>query len=244
MEALVAAFWGFVGGVALLIGALIGIYGGASRSVIAGVMALGAGVLVSSLAFELMDEAYRAGGFDAALLRLLLGAVTFFLADREVGRRGGRHRKRSGDQQQSGSATAIAIGALMDGIPESAAIGVSLIGGGKIGAALVAAVFLSNVPEGLSSAAGAKRAGRSTTRILALWGAVALASAVAALLGYLFLAGASGNTIAAIQAFAAGAILTMLASTMMPEAYGEGGAVVGVVTSVGFLLAFILSHLA
>jgi zinc transporter, ZIP family len=104
-------------------------------------------------------------------------------------------------------------------------------------------VFLSNVPEGLSSAAGAKRAGRSSTHILALWGAVALASAVAALLGYLFLAGASGNTIAAIQAFAAGAILTMLASTMMPEAYGEGGAVVGVVTSVGFLLAFILSHL-
>jgi ZIP family zinc transporter len=137
----------------------------------------------------------------------------------------------------------IAIGALMDGIPESVAIGVSLIGGGKIGAALVAAVFLSNVPEGLSSAAGAKRAGRSSTHILALWGAVALASAVAALLGYLFLAGASGNTIAAIQAFAAGAILTMLASTMMPEAYGEGGAVVGVVTSVGFLLAFILSHL-
>jgi ZIP family zinc transporter len=58
-----------------------------------------------------------------------------------------------------------------------------------------------------------------------------------------FLAGASGETVAVIQSFAAGAILTMLASTMLPEAYQEGGAVVGVVTTVGFLGAFTLSHL-
>ena len=131
----------------------------------------------------------------------------------------------------------------MDGIPESAAIGISLIGGGKISAALVAAVFLSNVPEGLSSASGMKRAGRSTTHILVLWSGVMAASAVAALLGYFFLAEASEDLIAAIQAFAAGAILTMLASTMMPEAYEEGGEVVGLVTSAGFLLAFVLSRL-
>ncbi len=165
--------------------------------------------------------------------------MTFFLADRTVNRRGGRHRKSSGDRQQSGSATAIAIGALMNGILESAAIGVSLIGGGKISTA----VFLSNVPEGLSSASGMKRAGRSTAHILALWGGVTVVSAVASLLGYFFLAGASENLIAAIQAFAAGAILTMLASTMMPEAYEKGGEVVGLVTSAGFLLAFILSRL-
>ena len=243
MEALAAAFWGFVGGGALLVGAIIGIYARVSKRAIAVVMALGAGVLVSSVSFELMDEAYEVGGFDAASLGLLAGAVTFFLADRTVNRRGGRHRKSSGDRQQGGSATAIAIGALMDGIPESAAIGISLIGGGKISAALVAAVFLSNVPEGLSSASGMKRAGRSTALILALWGGVTAASALAALLGYFFLAGASEDLIAAIQAFAAGAILTMLASTMMPEAYEEGGEVVGLVTSAGFLLAFILSRL-
>jgi len=178
----------------------MGIYAGVSKCVIAVVMALGAGVLVSSVAFELMDEAYKVGGFDAASLGLLAGAVTFFLADRVVNRRGGRHRKSSGGRQQGGSAAAIAIGALMDGIPESAAIGISLIGGGKISAALVAAVFLSNVPEGLSSASGMKRAGRSTTHILALWSGVTAASAVAALLGYFFLAGASEDLIAAIQA--------------------------------------------
>jgi hypothetical protein len=161
--ALTVAFWGFVGGASLLIGALIGIHAGASRRVIAIVMALGAGVLVSSVAFELMDEAYRAGCFDAASLGLLLGALIFFIADRVVSQRGGSYRKRSGDKQQDGSAVAIAIGALMDGIPESVAIGISFIGSGKISTALVAVVFLSNVPEGLSAAAGMKQAGCSTT---------------------------------------------------------------------------------
>jgi ZIP family zinc transporter len=232
-----------VGGAALLVGALIGLYAGASRRVIAAVMALGAGVLVSSIAFELMDEAYKKGGFDAASVGLVSGAVVFFVADRIVSRGGGRHRKRSGGQQEGGSATAIVIGALMDGIPESAAIGISLLEGGGISAALVVAVFLSNVPEGLSAAAGMKRAGHSTAYVLFLWGGVAITSAVVALLGYLFLAGASENVVAAIQSFAAGAILTMLASTMMLEAYEEGGEVVGLITTAGFLLAFILSHL-
>ena len=243
MEALAAGFWGFVGGAALLIGALVGLYAGASQRVISIVMAVGAGVLISSVAFELMDEAYKAGGFDAASIGLLLGAVAYFVADRAVSRGGGKHRKRSQGQQEGGSATAITIGALMDGIPESVAIGISLIGGGTVSAVVVAAVFLSNVPEGLSAASGMQKAGHSTTYILGLWSAVVVISAAAALFGYLFLDGASGNTVAAIQAFAAGGILTMLASTMMPEAYEEGGDVVGLVTTIGFLAAFILSRL-
>ena len=242
MEALAAGFWGFVGGVSLLLGALAGIYAGASRRTIATIMALGAGVLISSVAFELMDEAYQIGGFDASAIGLLIGALAFYFADRAVSRSGGQRRKNPGDKQGD-SATAIAIGALMDGIPESAAIGISLLEGGEISAALVAAVFLSNVPEGLSSAAGMKQSGRSTAHILGLWGGVTLVSALASLLGYFFLANAPEDVVASIQSFAAGAILTMLASTMMPEAYEEGGQVVGLVTSVGFLLSFVLSRL-
>jgi zinc transporter, ZIP family len=240
--ALAAGFWGFVGGVSLLLGALAGIYAGASRRTIATIMALGAGVLISSVAFELMDEAYQIGGFDASAIGLLVGALAFYFADRAVSRSGGQRRKNPGDKQGD-SATAIAIGALMDGIPESAAIGISLLEGGEISAALVAAVFLSNVPEGLSSAAGMKQSGRSTAHILGLWGGVTLVSALASLLGYFFLANAPEDVVASIQSFAAGAILTMLASTMMPEAYEEGGQVVGLVTSVGFLLSFVLSRL-
>ncbi|MEW6635815.1 MAG: ZIP family zinc transporter [Actinomycetota bacterium] len=242
MEALTAAFWGFVGGAALLVGALVGLYAGASQRVISVVMAVGTGGLISSVAFELVSEAYERGGFDAVTAGLLLGALLYFAADLAVSRAGAEHRKRSRGQQQGGSGAAIAVGALMDGIPESAAIGISLVGG-AVSWVFVIAVFLSNVPEGLSAAAGMKKAGRSTAYVLGLWGSVVVASALAALFGYLFLAGASGNVIAAIQAFAAGAILTMLSSTMMPEAYEEGGAVVGVVTTAGFLLAFVLSRL-
>jgi len=244
MGVLMAGFWGMVGGLALMLGALIGLYAGAGRRLIAMTMSLGAGVLISALAFELMEEAYQVGGFDAASIGLLLGSLSYFGADLAVNRAGGRHRKRSGHQQdRGGSGLAIAVGSMLDGIPESVAIGASLLGGGSVSAVTVAAVFLSNVPEGLSSTSGMKRAGRSARFILSLWAVVVAASAAASALGYLLLAGASGNVLGAIQAFAAGAILTMLASTMMPEAFEEGGPLVGLVTTIGFLAAFVLGHL-
>ncbi|MDQ3910601.1 MAG: ZIP family zinc transporter [Actinomycetota bacterium] len=243
MGVMMAGFWGFVAGAALLVGALLGLHTGASQRAISMVMAVGAGVLISSVAFDLMDESYGTGGFDATAIGLISGALIYFAANWAVDNAGGRHRKRSQGQQAGGSATAITLGALMDGIPESAAIGISLIGGGTVGLVFVAAVFLSNLPEGLSAAAGMKKAGHSTTYVLGLWGAVVVVSALCAMFGYVFLAGTSNNVIAAIQSFAAGAILTMLASTMMPEAHEEGGAVVGVVTALGFLVAFFLSKL-
>ncbi|UFS69320.1 hypothetical protein LPW11_15640 [Geomonas sp. RF6] len=241
--AMAAGFWGFVGGISLLVGALAGLFLPASRRVIAIIMAMGAGVLVSSVAFELMDEAYRQGGFDAASVGLTLGALLFYLGDQIVERGGGKHRKRSQGQQKGGSSTAILLGALMDGIPESIAIGVSLLRGGKVGVVMVVAVFLSNIPESLSSASGMQKAGHTRTFILTVWSLVVLVSAASSLIGYWLLAGVSGNITGGIQAFAAGAILTMLASTMMPEAYEEGGAVVGLVTTAGFLLSFVLTKM-
>lgn len=239
-----AAWWGFVGGAALLVGGVIALRLPVSQRAIGLIMAFGAGVLISAVAFELTEESFRTGGGDATAVGLALGALSFFVGDLLIDRAGGNHRKRSGGQQAEGSGMAIVLGALMDGIPESAAIGISLIGGGTVAVSVVAAVFLSNIPEALSATTGLQKSGRSVRYIVQLWLAVALVSTLAAVAGYQLLGGASVNLTAGIQAFAGGAILTMLADTMMPESFEHGGAEVGLLTVLGFALASYLSTLS
>jgi zinc transporter, ZIP family len=240
-----ATFWGLVGGAALLVGALLGLYAHASNRTIGIVMAFGSGVLISAVAFELTEEAFRSGGTAPVVIGLVGGSLVFFAGDWLIDRRGGDRRKSpTGKPQQGAGAMALVLGALLDGIPESAAIGVSILGGGEVGIAMVAAVFLSNVPESMSAATGL-RATWSRGRIMGLWAVVALVSALAAALGYVLLDGASPEWVAIIQGFAAGAILTMLADTMFPEAYEAEGRTpfTGVVTTLGFALAALLSSL-
>ena len=239
---LTAAFWGLVGGAALVVGAFLGLYARASNRVIGIVMAFGSGVLISAVAFELTEEAFRSGGALPVVIGLISGSLVFFVGDWLIDRHGGHRRKSpTGGPQQGAGAMALVLGALLDGIPESAAIGVSLLGGAGVSVAMVAAVFLSNVPESMSATAGLKRAGRSTAYVLRLWVAVMVASGLAAGAGYVLLEGASPAVTAAIQTFAAGAIITMLADTMIPEATEHAGRLVGLVTMLGFALAFLLS---
>lgn len=240
-----ALLWGGVAGGASLLGAAAGIRFKASPKLIGAIMAFGAGVLISALAFSLTREAFDRGGAPAVTVGLALGALTFFAGDWYLDHHGGRNRKRSHGQPSDASGSdgfALALGALLDGIPESAAIGITLLGGGAVGLPMVTAVFLSNIPEGWSSAAGMRKSGRSKRYIMSLWLAVTLASAVSSLLGYVLLGYASPVLIGGVQAFAAGAIITMLADTMMPEAYEQGGPVTGLLTALGFTLSFLVSQ--
>jgi ZIP family zinc transporter len=244
-----AGFWGLIGGSALVIGAGAVYVVHFPQRVIAAVTAFGSGVLISALSLELMEEAYRQGGFDSTSAGFIGGAAAYTVANIYLSRRGAKHRKRSGcgpDKQphaDQGGGTAIAVGALLDGIPESIVIGVSLLQGKGVSLTAVAAVFLSNLPEGLSSAAGMRKAGRTPRYVFGVWCGIAAASAVAAYLGNLLLAGASPELVAATNAIAAGAILAMISDTMMPEAFEHAHEFAGLITVTGFLAAFVLSKL-
>jgi zinc transporter, ZIP family len=243
-----ASLWGLLAGGALLIGAGVGYFTQVSQPVIAAVMAFGSGVLISALSFELMEKAYEKGGFDSTALGFVGGAIVYTWANRLLAARGAKHRKRSGEQQpseseQGGSGAAIALGALLDGIPESIVIGLSLLRGGVVSSVAVVAIFLSNLPEGLSSAAGMKKAGRSAGYIFGVWGGITVISGVASLIGYAVFQHFSADIVAGTTAVAAGAILAMLADTMMPEAFETAHDLAGLITVAGFLAAFILSKL-
>ena len=243
-----AALWGLVSGSTLVIGSALAIWFRWSTKVIGLVMAFGAGVLISAVAYELVDDAAQVGTFGATAGGLAAGSLTFFVGDVLLSRAGAQDRKRSGGARPAAGAAAasgaaLALGALLDGLPESAAIGVTILEGGTPSIAFVVAVALSNLPEGLSSATGMKAAGHSTRNILTLWIGIALLSSVAAALGYATLGGAPEWLLAFVMTFAAGAILAMLASTMLPEAAEDGGPVIGLVTAAGFLASVLMDRL-
>jgi len=242
-----AGLWGLLAGGALVVGAAIAWWVPVPRKVVASVMAFGAGVLISALSFDLVDEAETRGGLTPTVLGFLGGAVVYLVANLALARLGARHRKRSGDEQpseddQAGSGAAIAVGALLDGVPESVVLGLTLLSGGGVGVPVLVAIFISNLPEGLSSAAGMKRNGRSATYVFGVWISIAIASGLAGLLGCLFLEGADETTVAAITAVAAGAILTMIADTMIPEAFEKTHLYAGLIATLGFLTAFTISR--
>jgi ZIP family zinc transporter len=242
-----AGLWGLVAGGTLVVGAAIAWFLNVPRLVVAGVMAFGAGVLFSALAFDLVDEAERYGGLPATVLGLLGGATAYVGANAYLSRRGAARRKSMGGEQMSeadmaGSGTAIAVGALLDGVPESVVLGLSLLGGAGVSVSVLAAIAISNLPEGLSSAAGMKANGRSARYVFGVWGGIALASGLAGLVGTLALDGAAPATISLITAIAAGAILTMIADTMIPEAFADTRLWTGLIMTLGFITAFTLSR--
>jgi ZIP family zinc transporter len=234
-----AFVWGTLAGSSLVIGAIAALVLRPSLRVIGLIMGFGAGVLISAVAFDLVEEAVeKSSGHGWVAAGLFAGCLVFFGGDRLIDRLGGGDRKDAAGAQEGGSALSIVLGTVLDGIPESMVIGLTIFEGGAVGAAYLAAVFISNLPESISSTSGLATGGWKKSRILWMWIAIAIVSGLASLAGYGLFQDSAPDTVAFVLAFAAGAIITMLADTMMPEAFEHGGKLVGVVTTLGFAVAF------
>jgi ZIP family zinc transporter len=238
---LASLLWGLFAAASLLVGALISMRWQLPKKVVGTIMAFGVGVLISAIAFELAEEAFNTAGASLSLaLGLALGALTFFVGDFLIGKIGGKNRKHIGGDKDS-SATAIVLGSVLDGIPESIVLGLSIAHGGSISVAMLVAVFLSNLPEAIGATSGMLKNNWRRAPLLGTWVLVVVVSGVASLAGYTLFAHASADVVAFTLAFSAGALLTMLADTMMPEAYKDAGLFAGIMTTLGFGVAFWIS---
>src|SRR4029453_3409479 len=235
-----AAFgWGTLAASSLVIGAVIALAFRISTRRIGLVMGFGAGVLISAVAFDLVEEAVdMETAHWAVVTGIFAGCAVFFFGDVLIDRFGGSDRKDAEGAQAGGFPLAIVLGTVLDGVPESMVIGLTIFEGGAVGASYLTAVFISNLPESVSSTSGLTLSGWRKSRILWMWIAIALVSGLASLAGYGLFQGASPNVVAFVLTFAAGAILTMLADTMMPEAFEHGGNLVGIATTLGFAVAY------
>lgn len=236
-----AVGWGAVAASSLVIGAILGLARSWSDDHVGAVLAFGAGALISAVSFELAEEGVKLGDDVFVATGLALGAVTYFTANRELQRRGKRGRHASGDQA---SGKALALGAFLDGVPEQLVLGIGIAAGDGLSAGLLAAIFVSNLPEAIGSVTDMRNAGGRPGAVRRLWALVALICTLATGLGYALADIASPNAAAVIDGFAAGALLVMLVDSMIPEAVRKGGDIVGLLTVLGFAVATALSGLS
>ncbi len=262
MELWSAALSGIIGGGALLLGAAVAWFVRIPQAVVAAIMAVGAGVLISTLAFELVEEASADGGLIPTVIGFVAGALLYIGADALVSR---PHRAKSGAKAGAraagerpagivprraasglagGSGVAIAAGALIDGIPESIVMGLAVVGGGGLSLPIVAAVAISNIPEGLGSTAALKQQGSRAGAVFGLWGAIAAITVAAACAGFLVFQGAPPELTAVVTTIAAGGLLAMVCNTMIPEAFEKQRMLTGLWATLGFLAAFVLHELS
>jgi zinc transporter, ZIP family len=233
--------WGALAASSLVIGAALSFARRWPTRQVGYVLAFGAGALISAVSFELAAEGIAVGGAGITGVGLGIGALTYYLLDGLIARRHATGRGRRGRSEGSGSGTALALGAFLDGIPEQLVLGITVATGGTVGVSLLVAIFVSNLPEALGSASDMSATGRSREAILRLWVLVATICVLASAVGYLAADALGGNGKAAIDGFAAGALLVMLIDSMIPDARKDAGRPAGLVTVLGFAVAAGLS---
>lgn len=235
--------WGTLAASSLIIGALLAFVRKWPDRRVGLVLAFGAGALISAVSFELAEEGIAVGSLGSTAIGLGLGAVTYYLADGFVTRSSPAKSGRAGRTDSDDPGTALALGAFLDGIPEQFVLGIGLAAGQGVGIGLLVAIFVSNLPEAIGSANDMRESGSSESRVVRIWCAVALVCVLATLAGYGIADSVSGELRAAIDGFAAGALLVMLIDSMIPEASKSAGRSAGLLATLGFAVATALSSI-
>jgi ZIP family zinc transporter len=234
-----AVGWGALAASSLVIGALLGLVRQWPPRPLGLVLAFGAGALISAVSFDLAQEGARVGDPGFLGLGLAVGAITYFALNRMVGRRS----RGTGRGAAENAGTALALGAFLDGVPEQIVLGIGIASGDGVSVGLLVAIFVSNLPEAIGSSSDMHAAGTDAAAIRRLWLLVALICTAATIAGYAIADNVSGNLNAAVDGFAAGALLVMLIDSRVPEAARKAGRTAGLVTTLGFAVAAGLSGL-
>jgi zinc transporter, ZIP family len=219
--------WGALAASSLVLGAAIGLMRRWPRRLVGLVLGFGAGALISAVSFELAEEGVKLAGALPVAIGLGAGAITYFVAAGRVASMGG--------------GAALALGAFLDGIPEQMVLGIGLAAGEPVSAGLLAAIFVSNLPEAIGGATDMRREMHVPRQVALNWLWIAAFCALATVVGYAAGDLTSGELRAGINGFAAGALLVMLVDSMIPEATEQAGRTTGLVTALGFAVAAGLS---
>ncbi len=234
-----AIFWGGLSSAALFLGQALAPVLEPHPKATGLLMGFGAGTMLSAVAYELVPASDAGEGWGVGI-GFLIGALVYYVSDRIIDSKGGDDRiDLDGDDAEGGSGSAMFLGALLDGLPEAFILGVGIAIGGGVSVAFVVAVFVSNVPQGTAGTLALRQAGTSSRTIARMWGSLTIASAAVAAAGFLFADSIPRQGLWA-QSFAGGAVLVMLANSMMPEAFKHGGKTVGLMTVLGYLVAAVL----
>jgi zinc transporter, ZIP family len=234
--------WGALAASSLVIGVLLAFARSWSRALIGLILAFGAGALISAVSLELAEEGIKIGSPAAVGIGLALGALTYFIADGLLAHRSKAAPGNGGGEPASGSGTSLALGSFLDGVPEQAVLGIGLAGGEPVSVALLVAIFVSNLPEGIGAGVDMQAAGMARARILELFLVVGVVCTLSSGAGYAIADSVSGDFQAGVNGFAAGALLVMLIDSMIPESREKGRRPAGLIAVVGFAVATALSH--
>jgi len=236
-----AFLWGLLATSSLVLGGIIASRFSLGKKTLGLIMAFGAGTLISAVAYELIFEAVKiAKGTGFPAFGLFAGAFTFYFSDRLIEKLGAGNHMEIEASHQSSLVIPMVLAIILDGIPESIVIGLGMFEGGKVSLAMLVAVFIANLPEAIAGTTGMKAGGWKPGKIILLWLFIAVICAISTVAGYSLFSGVSTQWMSFIQAFAGGAILVVLANSMMPESYSHGGKLAGIFTVIGFSFSVLM----